>query len=77
MQSTTGSMASDTGLMPLGTCSRGADPPPGVACFVKALETGAWRHEKRSQAHARFLDRQKWHEVGGAFNLPAREAVSC
>lgn len=74
MQSTTGNRATDTGLTPLGTCSRGADPPPGVACFVTALETDAWRHGKRSRVRARFLERQKRRKVGGAFNLPAHEA---
>lgn len=32
--------------------------PPGVACFAKALETGAWRHRKRSRVRARFLERK-------------------
>lgn len=75
MQNTTDSRAPDIELTPLGTCSRGADPPPGVACFVAALETGAWRHEKHSRVRARFLERQKWQGMGGAYNLPAREAV--
>ena len=75
MQSTTGSMASDTGLTPLGTCSRGDDPPPGVACFVAALETGAWRREKRSRVRARFLERQNGGEWAALYNLPAREAI--
>ena len=58
MRNTTGNRAPDTGLTPLGTCSRGDDPPPGVACFVAALETGAWRHRKRSRVRARFLERE-------------------
>lgn len=77
MQSTTGSRALDTGLTPLGTCSRGADPPPGGGLFCKGLGDRCMETRKALTGAREVFGTGNSRRAGGAYYLPAREAVFC
>ena len=75
MQNTTGNRAPDTGLMPLGTCSRGADPPPGGGLFCGRLGDRCMEARKALTGAREVFGTEIGGEAGRTFNLPAREAI--